>query len=58
VRVATPTQSTLVSKSFWDTQRIWVTKEPPIHSFGDISRYAPAPIPESAVQQLVELLVT
>ncbi|MBV9356755.1 MAG: FAD-binding oxidoreductase [Chloroflexi bacterium] len=58
LRVAKPTQTMLVAKSFWDTQRIWVTEEPSIHSFGDISRYAPAPIPESAVQKLVELLVT
>jgi FAD/FMN-containing dehydrogenase len=57
LRVATPTQMTLVPKSFWDTQRIWVTEEPPIHSFGDISRYARAPIPESVVHNLVELLV-
>ncbi|MBV9579975.1 MAG: FAD-binding oxidoreductase [Chloroflexi bacterium] len=57
LRVATPTKTALQAKTFWDTQRIWVTEEPPVHSFGDISRYAPAPIPDSVVQQLVELLV-
>ncbi len=57
LRVATPKQRTLVAKSFWDTQRIWVTREPPVHSFGDISRYSPAPIPDSVVQNLVDLLV-
>jgi FAD/FMN-containing dehydrogenase len=58
LKVATPTRTTLEAKTFWDTQRIWASTEPPIHSFGGISRYAPRPVPDAALQQLVDLLVT
>jgi FAD/FMN-containing dehydrogenase len=50
------TGATVTAMPFWDAQRIFASTEPPVHSFGDISRYAPAPIPQHAVQQVVDLL--
>ena len=47
---------------FWDIQRIWVDwedRDKPhcgTHSFGDISRYAKAPLSAKATHDLVELL--
>jgi FAD/FMN-containing dehydrogenase len=50
------TAATVTSMPFWDAQRIFASDEAPVHSFGDISRYAPAPIPSRTVQQVVDLL--
>jgi hypothetical protein len=52
----TPTQATFTQMKFWDVIRMISTKEPPSHCFGDISRYAAAPIPERATNQVVDLL--
>jgi FAD/FMN-containing dehydrogenase len=51
------TAQTLEAKTFWDVQRLIATGEPPPHSFGDISRYAAEPLPDSAVAAVVDLLV-
>ncbi|MGH3275883.1 MAG: hypothetical protein ACRDNZ_16355 [Streptosporangiaceae bacterium] len=50
------TSATITALPFWDAQRIFASAEPPVHSFGDISRYAPAPIPQRTVQEVVDLL--
>jgi FAD/FMN-containing dehydrogenase len=50
------TAATVTAMPFWDAQRIFASDEPPVHSFGDISRYAPAPIPQHTVQRVVDLL--
>src|SRR5204862_6403294 len=46
---ATPVRQTLTEMPFWDVQRMIATGEPDPHSFGDISRYAADPVPDSAV---------
>ncbi|AEF41042.1 FAD-binding oxidoreductase [Hoyosella subflava] len=52
-----PDSQNITEMGFWDAQRIFATDEQPSHSWGDISRYASEPIPESAVGELVDLLV-
>lgn len=41
---------------FWKMQKCWTSEELDSHSFGDISRYAREPLPESATSALAELL--
>ncbi|MEZ5294892.1 MAG: BBE domain-containing protein [Ilumatobacteraceae bacterium] len=55
--VADPDSTTLETMTFWDAQRGFASGESENHSWGDISRYADAPIPATAVDDLVELLV-
>jgi FAD/FMN-containing dehydrogenase len=55
-KLAGLTAATVTAMPFWDAQRIFASTEPPVHSFGDISRYAPAPIPQRVVQRVVDLL--
>jgi FAD/FMN-containing dehydrogenase len=47
---------TLIEMPFWDVQRMIASTETESHSWGDISRYADRPIPESVTTQLVDLL--
>jgi FAD/FMN-containing dehydrogenase len=54
---ATPSKQTLEETTFWDVQRLIATPEPLSHSFGDISRYAADRVPESAIAEMVDLLV-
>jgi hypothetical protein len=56
LRALKPTKVTLQELSFWDMQRMFASAEAESHSFGDISRYAAEPIPDSAITQLVDLL--
>ncbi|MBA2521384.1 MAG: FAD-binding oxidoreductase, partial [Chloroflexia bacterium] len=53
---AKPTQATIQEMTFWDMQRMFVSEEADWHSYGDISRYAAAPIPDRAIGDLVDLL--
>jgi len=53
---AKPTKTTFQEMSFWAMQRMIATAEPPSHSFGDISRYTAAPLPDRAVAAVVDLL--
>jgi hypothetical protein len=53
---AKPSRQILEQPSFWDMQRLIATDEPPSHSFGDISRYAAAPLPDGVYGRLVDLL--
>ena len=56
---APPTKQVLQNQTFWDTLRGYTTQpETTTHSFGDISRYASKPIPDSAVAKVVDLLST
>lgn len=57
LEAAKPTTETLESLPFWQMQRMIATNEPPQHCFGDICRYAAAPLPASAVDAVVELLI-
>ena len=52
----TPVKSELRPIDFWDVVAMTSSTEPPSHGFGDVSRYAAAPIPESEVVKLVDLL--
>jgi FAD/FMN-containing dehydrogenase len=60
--VAKPRKECLELMKFWDIQRIWIgwtEKDQPrreTHSFGDISRYANAPLPVQVTGDLVDLL--
>jgi Berberine and berberine like len=56
LRAATPTSQTLVELPFWQVQRTIATGEPAPHSFGDISRYANAPMPSDVTTRLVDLV--
>jgi FAD/FMN-containing dehydrogenase len=51
-----PQEQTLEERTFWAVQRYIATAEPAPHSFGDISRYAAEPLPDSTVATLVDLL--
>jgi FAD/FMN-containing dehydrogenase len=51
-----PTKVILQEMTFWDMQKVFATTEPEPHSFGDISRYAAKPVPEHAVDKMVDLL--
>jgi FAD/FMN-containing dehydrogenase len=51
-----PVTSVVQPMPFWDVQRIWVTEEPQQHNFGDISRYAREPVPDTVVAKLIDLL--
>jgi len=53
---AKPAQATVQEMTFWDFQRMVVTEEATWHSYGDISRYAAEPLPDSAISQMVDLL--
>jgi FAD/FMN-containing dehydrogenase len=52
----TPLKSELRPIGFWEVVKIISTIEPPSHGFGDISRYAVDPLPQSAVTELVDLV--
>jgi FAD/FMN-containing dehydrogenase len=53
---ATPSKQTIEEMPFWDMQRMFSSTEAASHSFGDISRYAAEPIPDTAIGKLVDLL--
>ena len=46
----------LESMPFWDMQRYFAEPAAPRHSWGDISRYATGPLPDSVYAELAELL--
>ena len=50
------TRDDFFEQPFWQTIRTVVTGEPPPHSYGDISRYADAPIPQDAISAMVDIL--
>ncbi|WP_040494070.1 FAD-binding oxidoreductase [Ilumatobacter nonamiensis] len=52
-----PDSTTLKTLAFWDAQEGFASGASANHSWGDISRYAAQPIPASAVDELVDLLV-
>ena len=52
----TPLKSELRPIGFWEVVTMISTAEPPSHGFGDISRYAVDPLPQSAVTELVDLV--
>lgn len=54
---ATPVKQMLEEMTFWQIQRMIASAEPDPHSFGDISRFAAAPLPDSAIASMVDLLV-
>lgn len=51
-----PTDPTLQDQDFWQTQQERTTEESPLHSWGDISRYARGLVPAEAYAQQAELL--
>jgi FAD/FMN-containing dehydrogenase len=54
---ATPAREVLQPMAFWDIQRMIATGEPEPHSWGDVSRYAGAPLSDDIVAALVEAVV-
>jgi hypothetical protein len=55
--IANRTRDDFFDQPFWQTIRTVVTGEPEPHSYGDISRYADAPIPQDAISDMVDILV-
>lgn len=53
---ATPVTTVLETKTYWDMQAMFASKEAQRHSFGDISRYAAEPLPDAAVAKVFDLL--
>ncbi len=53
---AKPTQAVVQEMAFWDMQRQFVSEEATWHSYGDHSRYAAEPLPDSAISAMVDLL--
>ncbi len=53
---ATPTATKLTTMPYWDMQRIFSSEEEVRHSWGDISRYSKAPLPDAVYAKLVDLL--
>jgi FAD/FMN-containing dehydrogenase len=51
-----PAKKTLTTMKYWDMQRMFAGAEGTRHSFGDISRYSAAPLPDRIVDQVVDLL--
>jgi FAD/FMN-containing dehydrogenase len=51
-----PVKITLTEMKFWDAQKIFESAGTEKHSFGDISRYARQPVPQTVVAGLVDLL--
>ena len=47
---------TIVSQPFWTTAKTFISNEAPVHSWGDISRYAAEPVPGDAYAKMVDLL--
>lgn len=50
------TRDDFFDQPFWQTIRTVVTGEPEPHSYGDISRYADAPIPQDVISDMVDNL--
>jgi FAD/FMN-containing dehydrogenase len=53
---ATPVTMTLETLPFWKMQRMFASVEAEHHAFGDISRYSRAPLPDSVVAQVIDLV--
>ena len=53
---AMPTKVLYETTSFWDRQRMFASTESEHHSWGDISRYSRAPLPESVYGEMADLL--
>ena len=51
-----PTAAKVVDQGFWATQRERIGSDSPPHSWGDISRYANAPVPTAAYERQAQLL--
>jgi FAD/FMN-containing dehydrogenase len=51
-----PVKVTVTELTFWDMQAMFASAEAEKHSFGDISRYARKPLPNAAIQGMVDLL--
>lgn len=56
LEAASPVRTTLQTLSFWEMQAMLDAAEAELHSFGDVSRYAAAPLPQAAIVKLVDLL--
>jgi FAD/FMN-containing dehydrogenase len=54
--VARPAKRQLQTLPFWDMQRMFASTELEHHSFGDISRYSAAPLPDRVVAKVVDLV--
>jgi FAD/FMN-containing dehydrogenase len=52
----TPSKTVLTTMPYWDMQRMFASAETTRHSFGDISRYSTAPLPEAVTAKVVDLL--
>jgi FAD/FMN-containing dehydrogenase len=58
LKVGKPTSKTYTTSSFWPIQPILMSEEVPAHSWGDWSRYSKAPLPQSVVEKVVNLVAT
>ncbi len=51
-----PRELELREMPFWEAQQTFADEPSPPHSFGDISRYADRPVPQHAVQEMIDLV--
>ncbi len=51
-----PRELELRELPFWEAQEIFADTPSAPHSFGDISRYAERPLPQDAIQQVIDLV--
>ena len=54
---ATPEKQVIQPMPYWSVQRMIASAEAESHSWGDISRYAGAPLPDATIAALVEAVV-
>ena len=51
-----PAKRTLTTLKYWDMQRMFASSEGTRHSFGDVSRYSKAPLPDDTYAKIADLL--
>ena len=51
-----PAKRTLTTLKYWDMQRMFASAEGTRHSFGDVSRYSRAPLPDQTYAKIADLL--
>jgi FAD/FMN-containing dehydrogenase len=51
-----PAETVLETKTYWDMQRMFETPDGPRHSWGDVSRYSNAPLPDRIYGKIADLV--
>lgn len=58
VKATTNGSATVDTLPFWKMQKMFASKEGPRHSWGDLSRYSTAPLPDTVMEDLVKQLAS